>query len=226
MAGLSYPAAILLDMDGTLFDTETLFKELWQSTARKFGLHLTDSLYQRFIGARFDQCKELISELGGPEFNLTLFLQTMDKEEKAIKRHPVPLKPGALELLVWLKESRIPVGLVTSSDKSTVTGHFSHYGGEQQFRVIITGEDVSQPKPHPEPYLKACQKLGMSSSEVIAIEDSNPGASSAIAAGCQTIMIPDVLPPEKNIARQLKVQLNSLEQLPSWLEEDKGRLDK
>ena len=212
------PKAVLLDMDGTLFNTEAIYKTLWQSTAAKFGLDLTDERYHRFIGARYDQCLGYIQELGGPDLDTLAFKEVMDREEQVI---PIPLKPGTLELFDWIAANNIPTGLVTSSSKNTVHQHFRHYDGIERFAVVITGDDVKHPKPNPEPYLLACQMLNIRSQEAIAVEDSNAGALSAIQAGCQTVVIPDVLPPVPEVAESAAIILNSLEQLPEWIEHNR-----
>ncbi|MCL6270306.1 HAD family phosphatase [Sansalvadorimonas sp. 2012CJ34-2] len=212
------PDAILLDMDGTLFNTEIIFKDLWQKTATGFGLDLTDELYQKFIGARYDQCVGFIEELGGPGFDINTFLDAMTKDEQEIKSNPIPLKPGTLELFDWLEANKIPTGLVTSSNRETVQKHFLHYGGEDHFSVIVCGDDVNHPKPEPEPYLLACQRLGVNPENVVAVEDSNPGVVSALKAGCRTIMVPDVLPPDPQLKDSVEVILSSLEQLPGWID--------
>ena len=211
-----YPSAILLDMDGTLFDSETVYKKLWQDTAKGFGIDLTDALYQRFIGARFDHCKHYIQELGGAGFDLNAFLAALDKHEDAIS--PPPLKPGVMELLNWIQEKAMPSALVTSAGMHKVEHHFSALGGFHFFQAIVCGDDVQQPKPSPAPYQVACQKLGIAPRQALAIEDSNPGARSAISAGCQTLIIPDVLPLAPDVLESAVGVLDSLIYLPEWLE--------
>ncbi len=212
--------AILVDMDGTLLDSEALYKSLWQSTAREFGIDLNDLAYQRFIGARFDQCKDFIAELGGKGFSLPAFLKRLDEQESGTAA--IPLKTGALELLTWLGEQSekqpLACALVTSAGRDKIEQNFSRadlqtLGGLELFDTIVCGDDVQHPKPHPQPYSQACQQLGLSPGQTLAIEDSNSGARSALAAGCQTVFIPDVLPADTDILEQALM----LDDLPALL---------
>jgi beta-phosphoglucomutase-like phosphatase (HAD superfamily) len=73
---------------------------------------------------------------------------------------------------------------------------------EDTFEVVVTGDSVSQGKPHPEPYQKAAAILGIDPTQAVAIEDSNTGARSAEAAGCQVLVVPNhvpVLPGERRV---------------------------
>ncbi|CAM3422359.1 HAD family hydrolase [Parendozoicomonas haliclonae] len=206
--------AVLLDMDGTLFDSEAFYKRLWQDTARDFGIDLNDRVYKQFLGAPYSVCKQLIKDLGGESFSLDDFLQAMSKQESG---HIPALKPGAEELLIWLKQLNIPLALVTSAEHIKIHKNFAPHPQLQVFDVIVAFEDVDQAKPHPEPYLLACKKLGVSPENALAVEDSNAGALSALEAGCQTLMVPDVLAVDGQIQSQLAAVLDSLHALPNWL---------
>ena len=212
----AFPSAVLLDMDGTLFDSEAIYKKLWQQTARKFDIDLNDEVYARFVGARYDQCLQYIQELGGSSFNLDAFLQSMVHAGQGILP---PLKPGALELIEWLEQNNIPKALVTSSRKEMAARSLGVIGGLERFQVVVTGDDVEHPKPSPEPYLLTCEKLGVAPETTLAVEDSNPGALSAIKAGCQTVVVPDVLPIQQSIQKQCLIVMQSLEMLPDWIEQ-------
>ncbi len=211
--------AVLLDMDGTLFNSEALYKSLWQETAQDFGIALTDSHYQRFIGAHFDKCKQLICQLAQQQsatnFQLEQFLTAMAIREEGCA--VPPMKSGAQELLQWLHQQQIPVALVTSSPQVQVERYFEALGGTQQFQAVVTGNHVSNHKPHPEPYLHACQQLGIAPKNTLAVEDSNTGARSALDAGCITLVIPDILPIEDEIKAELCACLDALTELPDWL---------
>ena len=212
-----YPSAALLDMDGTLFDSESLYKTLWQKTAREFDIDLNDGVYARFIGARYDQCLDMIQKLGGTSFHLPDFLTALSRYEHGILP---PHKPGARQFIDWLEEKGIPKALVTSAGKDKTAANLETLGGRGRFQAIITGDDVTHPKPSPEPYLRACEELGVDPKTTMAIEDSNPGAVAAIAAECQTVVVPDVLPIREDIQQQSLIVLPSLTLLPAWIEKN------
>ena len=100
----------------------------------------------------------------------------------------VPWRPGAVELLTGLAEAGVRCGLVTMSYQRFVAPILAHLPPET-FRVVVTGEQVSRGKPHPEPYLTAAAALGVVPEECVAIEDSNTGARSAEEAGCAVLVV-------------------------------------
>ena len=98
-----------------------------------------------------------------------------------------------MELLSDLNRLGVPCALVTMSYKRFVAPILSALP-EGAFRSVVTGDAVSQGKPHPEPYLKAARNLGVDPGECLAIEDSNTGARSAVAAGCTVLVVPNHVP--------------------------------
>jgi HAD superfamily hydrolase (TIGR01509 family) len=106
------------------------------------------------------------------------------------------LKPGVIALLDKLDLSNTPYALATSSGPGWVTKHFAAHNFADRFRGVVTREDVTHGKPHPEPYLKASTILGHLPPDILAVEDSPTGVASAYAAGLMTLMIPDLIQPD------------------------------
>jgi len=105
----------------------------------------------------------------------------------------IPWRPGAVELLTSLAEDGVRCGLVTMSYQRFVAPILAHLPPET-FRVVVTGDQVENGKPHPEPYLTAAAALGVRPEECVAIEDSNTGAKSAEAAGCLVLVVENHVP--------------------------------
>jgi len=104
----------------------------------------------------------------------------------------LPWRPGALELLVELKKAGIKTALVTMSMRTmalTVTEQIDF----SAFDVVVAGDDVTNGKPHPEPYLSAAELLGVAPEDCIAFEDSPTGLASAEAAGCHAIGVTNII---------------------------------
>jgi HAD superfamily hydrolase (TIGR01509 family) len=102
----------------------------------------------------------------------------------------VPWRPGARELLAALRTAGVPCALVTMSYQRFVAPILEHLPPET-FRVVVTGDVLTNGKPHPEPYLTAAAALGVSAADCVAIEDSSTGVTSAEAAGCQVLVVPN-----------------------------------
>jgi len=105
----------------------------------------------------------------------------------------VPWRPGARELLLALKRAGVPCALVTMSYVRFVEPILAHLP-DGTFDVVVTGDQVANGKPHPEPYLTAADLLGVPAAECVAIEDSPTGAASADAAGCRVVVVPAHVP--------------------------------
>ena len=94
----------------------------------------------------------------------------------------VPWRPGAVELLASLRGAGVPCGLVTMSYERFVAPILRHLPAET-FRVVVTGEQVSAGKPHPEGYLRGAELLGVEPSRCLVVEDAEVGVTAGRAAG-------------------------------------------
>ena len=211
------PAAVLLDLDGTLIDTERFYQRIWQATAADFQIDLNDTLYQQFIGIRLADCFQLITELGGNRFALAAFKEQLAARETEGWKAGIDCKPGSQELLLFLQERQIPMALVTSAHQAKIDRVMAHYPWSDYFQTIVSGEMINHPKPAPESYLLAAQRLGATPSNCLALEDSNTGMHSALAAGCHSIMIPDLNIPDTAVQKKAQAILPDLFRVIDYL---------
>src|SRR5690606_28475907 len=100
-----------------------------------------------------------------------------------------PWRPGARELLAQVRAAGVPTALVTMSMRAMAEQVVAGIGFDA-FDVLVTGDDVVNPKPHPEPYLRGIELLEVDPRRSIAIEDSLPGTTSAVAAGLIVVAVP------------------------------------
>ena len=192
-AAPTYPAAVLWDMDGTLVDTEPYWIQAEHELVAEHGGVWNDEFAHKLVGNALEVSAQLIIDQSGialtvPEIVDALLVRVIAQVEKR-----VPWRPGARELLLELGELGVPSLLVTMSWRSLadmVVGRLP----EGAFQALVTGDEVSHGKPHPEPYLAAARLVGADPGDCIAIEDSPAGVRSATAAGVPTIAIPHVVP--------------------------------
>lgn len=184
------PRAVVFDLDGTLIDSEALVKEAWLATCGKLGLTLTEAQFLSCVGMHREHNEVQLRTFFGADFPTDTFYAMTSAH---VGDGVAPLKPGALELMRALDDMQAPFALATSSRKLWVERHFSAHDLARRFHAVVTRDDVTNGKPDPEPYLKATQMLGHAPGDVLAIEDSHAGVRSASAAGCMTVMIPDLL---------------------------------
>ncbi|PSU35602.1 HAD family hydrolase [Photobacterium lutimaris] len=209
--------AVLFDMDGLIFDTEGLYKACWQYAAEEQGLVLTDEDYQSFIGVQDVECERRITVKFGEALDLERFCQVRDNMFNAEQGKGIPFKPGFSKLFAHSKQKGLKCALVTSSPLKKAKHHFAGTDYFSQFDVVVTAEDVKNGKPAPDCYLMACAQLDIGPANCLVLEDSNNGMRSGLEAGCQAIMIPDLLIPAAEVERRATSICTSLADVKFYL---------
>lgn len=187
-------AAVVFDLDGTLIDTESLCNEAGVEACAALGLPVDLPFFESLAGIDDRTRVRLIEEHAGATVELAAFFAEWDRRCSERFARGIPLKPGALDLLGMLEESGVPVALATSSRRGPAEEKVEAAGLRRHFRTMVTFDDVAAPKPAPDPYLLAVERLGVEPSRALAFEDSETGARSAHAAGLTVVQVPDIQP--------------------------------
>ena len=208
---MSLPEAVLWDMDGTLVETEPYWIESEYELVEEHGGTWSHEHALNLVGNDLLVSGRYIREHSGIDIEPSQIVEELlDKVVERIER-AVPWRPGAVELLADLRSHGVRCALVTMSYRRFVAPVLRALP-EDTFEVVVTGDSVSQGKPHPEPYQKAAAILGIDPTRAVAIEDSNTGARSAEAAGCQVLVVPNhvpVLPGERRVLVDTLVGLSA-----------------
>ena len=188
--------AVLLDMDGTLLDTERVYFDSLVGALHAFGYtDDVEALCHAMVGLPGPECEAMLQTSYGDSFPLAEVNKAFIARRDEMFEASLPLKSGAVELLDALGDSKCPMAIVTSSSRRTADAHLTLAGIRDRFDTILTRDDVTRGKPSPDLYLLAASRLGVSPEFCVAIEDSNHGVTAAHAAGTITIMVPDMVPP-------------------------------
>jgi HAD superfamily hydrolase (TIGR01509 family) len=180
-------------MDGTLVDTEPYWIETEFELAEKYAGTWSREHALNLVGNDLIESGRYIREHMGIDVEPSQIVEELLDGVVARVEQRVPWQPGAVELLAELKAQDVPCALVTMSYKRFVSPILAQLP-KGTFSEVVTGDSVTFGKPHPEPYLKAAAMLGVPAEECLAIEDSNTGVRSAVAAGCTVLVVPNHVP--------------------------------
>lgn len=182
----------LFDMDGLLVDTESIHLRIWRELFQQKELAVSDEQLFSTIGVSAQKERQILSQALGSE---TVFDACLSEKEPLMERylaqHGLPVKPGAKELLTFLKAQHWPYILVSSSSAAAVAHYLALAGLADLLEERVCGDQVKEAKPHPEIYLLALQRYHLAATACLAFEDSKNGILAASRAGIDVIGIPD-----------------------------------
>ncbi|MER3386702.1 MAG: HAD family phosphatase [Microcella pacifica] len=182
------PAAVLWDMDGTIVDTEPYWMRAEIDLVTSHGGTWTEADGMQLVGSGLVQSARILQQAGVALPEEAIIDALTDRVMAQIEQ-AVPWRPGARELIEQLRAAGIPIALVTMSIRRMAL-QVATAIGDDVFDAVVAGDDVTNPKPHPEPYLRAAELLGVDIADCVALEDSQFGLVSAVSSGAATIGIP------------------------------------
>ncbi|MCU1359149.1 MAG: hydrolase [Ilumatobacteraceae bacterium] len=185
--------AVLWDMDGTLVDTEPYWIQCEHELVSQHGNgQWTDDHAHALVGFDLRDAARYISTHGAVDLPVDDIVNLLLDGVIERVRRSIPWRPGARELLADLRRLDVPCALVTMSWRRFAQAVIDQLP-PGSFQAVVVGDDVTDGKPHPEPYLTAARLLGVAPERCVAIEDSPTGVRSAVAAGCMTIGVAHVV---------------------------------
>jgi HAD superfamily hydrolase (TIGR01509 family) len=180
-------------MDGTLVDTEPYWIAAEYRLVERYGGTWNDAHAHALVGNALETSAVYIRDVGGVPLDPPEIVDRLLDDVVAEAEQTMPWRPGALTLLAALRTARIPCAMVTMSYArlaATLVGQLPR----DAFATVVTGDQVTDGKPHPEAYLTAARRLGVEPRRCVAIEDSNTGVASAEGAGCVVVAVPHHVP--------------------------------
>lgn len=194
-----YMKGIFFDFDGTLVQSLESMFHVYSLFLSRRGEQASKLEFEKLNGPPLIEVVRCLKEWRNlPESNQSLLAEYNDLIDESYINSPP--SAGAIKLIHEAVKHSYRLVIVTSNKRSRVEAWLALNGLKDTFYLIIDGEDVRNGKPHPEPYLLALKKSRLSPGNVVAVEDSIQGATSALQAGLVTYLLTDTLdiPQEKN----------------------------
>jgi HAD superfamily hydrolase (TIGR01509 family) len=186
------PRAVVFDLDGLMFNTEELYQEVGSELLRRRGYEFTQELLDQMMGRPSQVALQIMIDTHALQATVEELLTETDEIFPEILRTRLAPMPGLVELLDALEQNAIPKAIATSSRRSFVERVLNTFHYQPRFSPILTSEDITHGKPHPEIYLQAAWRLKLQPGEMAVLEDSQNGCRAAVAAGALTIAVPGI----------------------------------
>jgi len=181
--------AYLFDMDGSLVDSEPLKGKALSYACAHYGAQADYHIYQEVMGSDWPTVTQHFFKSTKIEPDINEFNQIFKQQYQALLQSELKLTKNVHSYLLHLKQEGLKIGVVSSAAGWMLNQILCQLELDDFFDIVISQEDVSQHKPHPEAYLLALEKLGIAPNKVLVFEDSYAGISAATKAGCDVIAI-------------------------------------
>lgn len=209
------PAAVIFDMDGVLIDSNPYHLQKWIDFLIAHHVPFkAEELPKLILGQRNDTAlRYFLGEGLSREQSLEFSEELEEKFRAAFRPHAKP-PAGLVALIQSFEGAGIPMAVASSAMRKNVEFAVDALGLRAYFRLLVSGDEVAHPKPHPEIYLTAAQKLGARPEDCAAFEDSFVGIESAKGAGMKCVAIASTFPIEElKTQTQADLVVSSFEEL-------------
>ncbi|MBE5936155.1 MAG: HAD family phosphatase [Lachnospiraceae bacterium] len=205
--------AAILDMDGTMIDTEKIYMRFWIEAANYYGYDMKPEHVLEIRSLAAVYAKEKFKKFFGED----CCYEKIREKRKALmapyfEEHGIEKKEGLDELLAYLKNKGYKICVATATDVKRTSKYLRELNIDKYFDEIVCADMVRCGKPNPDIYLEAVRRLGVKSDECIAIEDAPNGVLAASKAGCKVIMVPDLDEPSNEISELLYAKVDNLKE--------------
>ena len=213
---------VIFDMDGTLLDTEKLFRRSWIETSEDHGLPDSESFYEFVAGSPAILLREKFLHTYGNGVDYDEFLARRKQKFLSYIQNDVPLKPHCVELLDYLKSEGVKIALATSTNIEITRNNLEKSGILKYFDAIVTGDEVRNGKPAPDIFLLAAERISAIKDETVIVEDTYNGLRGAFAAGIRGIMVIDGQMPNEETHRIAVCECQDLNEVLNYIKTHKG----
>ncbi len=191
----------IFDMDGTLFDTEKLYRRAWLEVASEFGEEKNYELPTAISGTNLGEESYKVIRRFYPNVDAPAYLARVLVEVRKASESELELMAGVEDILKFFQAKGIPMAVASSAPVAVIEKNLTRANLRDYFKVLVGGDRVKNGKPAPDIFLLAAKELNLAPSDCYVFEDSLNGIRSGAAAGCAAIMIPDTVQPTEEIKK-------------------------
>lgn len=203
---------VISDMDGVILDSEKLYVRFWCEAGNFYGYPMNESHALSIRSMARKYAIEKLQGYFGKDFDYDAVRnKRVELMDKYVDQNGIDAKPGAEALLRYLKENGVKTALATATPVERAKKYLEMVGLLKFFDEVCSARMVKNGKPAPDIYIYAAEKINLPPNKCVALEDSPNGVRSAYAAGCKTVMVPDMDSPSEEIKPMLFDVANGLE---------------
>ncbi|OCN05292.1 hypothetical protein A4S06_09295 [Erysipelotrichaceae bacterium MTC7] len=185
---------VIFDVDGLLLDTESVWQKAWQLIGKKYNIErLSDEVFYKCVGHTGTVVEAIMLEELKDQNDPLAILDDVRETGMKLLEQELEVKPGARELIAYLKAHGVKVAVGTSTKRELNDERLKRVDLFDEFCYILCGNEVSKRKPDPEMYNTIVDCLGVEKNHALILEDSHLGVEAAYRAGIPCIMVPDLL---------------------------------
>lgn len=184
--------AVAFDLDGLMFNTETLYEEVGGELLRRQGKQITRDLLDQMMGRPSRVALQIMIDWHQLDMTIQQLQEETDQIFDQLLEDRLAPMPGLLKLLASLEAAGIPKAISTSSRRAFVQRILAQMDMSGRFHFLLTAEDVAQGKPHPEIYLSAARRFSLPPEQMMVLEDSEIGCRAAVASGAFAVAVPGI----------------------------------
>lgn len=193
---------VIFDMDGLMFDTESLHYRFWSEKVAALGINPCKGVFSKSMGGHCDGIERHYEELFGREVTIDEIneLFRADNFMEVLEAEGIGVKKGLLRLLDFLDERGIKKAIGSASTQDRIRQYLAWADiSAERFDFIMSGDMAKRLKPDPEIFLTVCEKLDIEPKNSLVLEDSRNGLYAANAARIPCIFVPDMLEADEDI---------------------------
>ena len=190
----------IFDMDGLLTDTERWYAASWKETAREFGQAWVPD-FDKFVAGTSGEGMRAVIHTHFPAVDADAFMNSCIQNAYRLGEEHLREMPGASDILRFLSERGVRLALASSSPGDVIHRYLRKLDMERYFDAVANGYEVAKGKPAPDIFLLAAARIGCAPEDCFVFEDGINGCLAGIAAGCATVMIPDLFQPTEELKR-------------------------